>query len=210
MTTEFQTHDLLQVDSDGVDALCSVVHFASLPLKDFPFVVVRRATQKDGLLPVGIRGMERHERCAAWLDPRYVLARVTPESIEPSARVRDLPAFQAFLELKRHWRDAKLAWGPGGSVAFELVSGCRVVREASDLDIVIRTAEPLSMDRLRILARLDNNLPCAVDVQVETLHGAFSPKEYVASSTRCMLRTVHGPRLVEDPWLRESTWERAE
>ncbi len=210
MTSEFLAHDLLRVNPAGVCALHAVAQFSSLPLEDFPYVVVRRAPAEHGLIPVGIRGMERHERCAAWLDPRYVLARVTPESIEPSAPLRDLPAFQAFLELKRQWRDAKLTWGPGGSLGFELVSGCRVVREGSDLDVVVRAPKPLSRDCLRMLGQLDNDLRWAIDVQVETLHGAFSPKEYASASTRCLLRTIHGPRLVEDPWLRQSNFEQVQ
>lgn len=208
MIPDFLTHDLLRVTSAGVFALCEVAHSSSLPLADSPFVVVRRAAAKHGLIPVGIRGMERHERYAAWLDPKHILARVTPESVAPSAPHRDLPAFEAFLELRRQWRDAKLKWGPGGSLGFELVSGCRVVRAESDLDLVIRAAKPLSPDCLRMLAQLGNDLPCAVDVQVETLQGAFSPKEYMGASTRCLLRTIHGPRLVEDPWLCPSSAEQ--
>ena len=208
MTANLIVHDLLKVNSAGVTALCGAANFSSLPLKYFPFVVVRRAPQKDDLIPVGIRGMERHERCAAWLDPKHIVARVTPECIEPCPFLPDRPAFKAFLKLKQQWRDVNLMWGPGGSLGFELVSGCQVVREKSDLDLVVRANSRLSPDCLRTLARLGDDMPCAVDVQVETLHGAFSPAEYMRGSARCLLRTIHGPRLVEDPWMPRTNLEQ--
>ena len=145
--------------------------------------------------------MERHERWAAWLDPKHIVARVAPECIEPCPSFTDSPAFKAFVKLKQQWRDADLIWGPGGSRGFELVSGCHVVRDKSDLDIVVRADLRLTPDCLRMLARLGDDLPCAIDVLVETLHGAFSPKEDMGASARCLLRTIYGPRLVEDPWM---------
>lgn len=209
MTANLLAHDLLKVNSAGVSALCRAADFSSLPLKDFPFVVVRRVPQMDGLIPVGLRGMERHERYAVWLDPRHIVARVTPECIEPPCPpLPGRPALKAFLELRQRWRDANLTWGPGGSLGFELVSGCPVVRETSDLDLVVRAALPLSPDCLRMLACAGDDLPCAIDVQVETLHGAFSPKEYIGASARCLLRTIHGPRLVEDPWMPRTNLEQ--
>ena len=208
MTSKFLPHDLLRVSPAGVCTLPAIGQFSSLPLQDFPFVVVRRAPLEGGLIPVGIRGMQRHERRAAWLEPRYVLARIMPESIQPSAPLRDLPAMRAFLKLKRQWRDLNLTWGPGGSLGFELVSGCPVVREESDLDVVIRAPKSLPRDSLLMLGTLDSNLPWAIDIQVETLHGAFSPKEYANATNRFLLRTIHGPRLVEDPWLRHTGVEQ--
>lgn len=208
MIANVLAHDLLRVNSAGVSVLSKVAKFSSLPLEDFPFVVVRRARQKDGLVPVGIRGMKRHERCAAWLNPTHIVARVRPESIEPYTIRPDISAIQAFFELKRQWRDAKLMWGPCGSVGFEFVSGCHVVGGESDLDLVIRAPLSLSTDCLRMLATVGNDLPCAVDIQVETPLGAFSAKEYMGPSNRCLLRTSHGPRLVENPWLCQSIVEQ--
>ena len=208
MIANLLVHDLLKINSAGVSDLCGAASFSSIPLKDFPFVVVRRSPQKDDLIPVGIRGMERHERCAAWLDPKHIVARVTPECIEPCPLLPDRPAFKAFLELKQQWRGTNLMWGPGGSLGFELVSGCHVVREKSDLDLVVRADLRLSPTCLRMLARLGDDLSCAVDVLVETLHGAFSPKEYMGTSARCLLRTIHGPRLVEDPWMPRTNLEQ--
>ena len=195
-----RAHDLLRVSPGGVSALCGAAGFSSLPLEDFPFVVVRRAAQKDGLVPVGIRGMERHERRAAWLHPAHIIARFTPESIRPAGLLPDLPAFRALRELERRWEDARMPWGPSGSMGFELVSGCHAVHGGSDLDLVVRAATPLPPDCLHMLARAGEDLSCAIDIQVETPSGAFSPKEYMTAPARCLLRTVEGARLVNDPW----------
>ena len=199
-----RAHDLLRVSPRGVSALCGAAGFSSLPLEDFPFVVMRRAAQKDGLVPIGIRGMERHERQAAWLDPAHIIARFKPESIKPVGLLPDLPAFLALLELERRWEDAGMAWGPSGSMGFELVSGCHSVHRESDLDLVIRAATPLPPDSLHMLAHAGEDLPCAIDIQVETPNGAFSPKEYMTAPARCLLRTVEGARLVNDPWQAQS------
>jgi phosphoribosyl-dephospho-CoA transferase len=205
MIENLRAHDLLRINTAGISALTDTSRLASVPLKEFPFVVVRRMQQKQGLVPIGIRGKERHERYAAWLDPQYIVTRVAPESIKPHASLSPLAAFGSLLELQGRWREVKLAWGPGGSIGFELVSGCPVVHERSDLDLIVRAPTPLSSDCLRMLAEADNDLPCAIDIQVETPYGAFSLKEYVGASARCLLRTIHGPQLVADPWSPPST-----
>jgi phosphoribosyl-dephospho-CoA transferase len=208
MIKNFRAHDLLRINSDGVSALSRIATFSSLPLKDFPFVVVRRIRQTEDLIPVGIRGRERHERCASWINAHHILERIAPESIEPLTPLPPLPAFDALLELKRRWRDMKLAWGPGGSVAFELVSACNVVHDKSDLDLMIRSAIPLSPDLLHALVEVENYLPCAIDMQIETPYGSFAAREYVSASLQCLLRTIDGPRLVANPWLPPSTPEQ--
>ena len=44
-------------------------------------LVVRRDKRADGAIPVGIRGMTRIQRAAAWADPAAVVRVVTPESL---------------------------------------------------------------------------------------------------------------------------------
>jgi phosphoribosyl-dephospho-CoA transferase len=194
-------HDLLRIDPEGASALSRGAVFSSVPLDDFPFVVVRRSRQNAGLIPIGIRGRERHERSAAWIAPQHVIERISPESIEARLPLPSLPAFDSYVELKRLWRGLDLPWGPGGSVGFQLVSGCSVVHDKSDLDIVVRSAKQLTPELLRALVGVDEQFFCPVDIQVETPHGAFAIREYVNSPSRCLLRTVDGPRLVADPWL---------
>jgi phosphoribosyl-dephospho-CoA transferase len=207
MIKDIRAHDLLRIDSAGVSALSRVATFSSMPLKDFPFVVVRRTRQKEGLIPVGIRGRERHERCASWVNALHIIERIPPESIDPLTPLPLLPAFDAFFELKRRWRDMRLTWGPSGSVGFELVSGCNVVHNKSDLDLVIRSATPLPTDLMQLLVEVENYLPCAIDLQIETPHGSFVAREYMNASFQCLLRTIDGPRLVANPWLPPPTSE---
>jgi phosphoribosyl-dephospho-CoA transferase len=201
MMEDIKAHDLLKIHPAGVLALSAAGGFFSVPLKDFPFVVVRRAEQKDGLIPVGIRGRERHERSAAWLNPLHVAARVPPESIALHTPLPPLPAFESITKLELLWRKMKMTWGVTGSVGFELASGCKVVHERSDLDLVIRAATPLALDFLRGLMKIEQDLPCKIDVQVETPYGAFAAKEYLRTPAQCLLRTIYGPRLVIDPWV---------
>ena len=200
MTDEFRAHDLLQISPVGVRSLAESAPFAGGVLERSPFVVVRRARRKGNLLPIGIRGQERHERCEGWLHPEHILRRVAPESIQTYPLRSQLPAFAALVSLRRSWRDQNLVWGPTGSVGFELVSGWPSVHERSDLDLVIRAGTPLPSTFLHRLAAVESDLPCAVDIQIETPLGSFSPREYRGASTRVLLRTIDGPKLAVCPW----------
>lgn len=174
-----------------------------------PWVVVRRVAARDGLVPVGIRGATRDQRHASWLPASCIVCRVTPEDL---ARRRDwqrhprsdvLPALRA-LERAADLLDSRgLAWGPAGSVGFELAAGVPTATPGSDLDLVVRLSLP-SCDRearsaLAALARL----PAKLDVLVETEAGALSLAELLGSSPSLVLRTADGPRRIE-----RSTTER--
>jgi phosphoribosyl-dephospho-CoA transferase len=93
-----------------------------------------------------------------------------------------------------------LAWGPVGSVGYELASGIPAVSGASDIDVVLRAGEELSRKTARLLLVDLASLPLRVDVQIETPQGAVSLAEYASGTTQIALRTLDGPRLVEDPW----------
>jgi phosphoribosyl-dephospho-CoA transferase len=92
-----------------------------------------------------------------------------------------------------------LAWGPTGSVGFELATGTAVVGPASDLDVVVRAPEPWSHVRARELADDLARLPVRVDTQLDTPSGAVALAEY-ARGGRVLLRTPDGPKLTNDPW----------
>ena len=97
------------------------------------WVVVRRARAPAGLIPVGVRGAPARRRFAALLAPDAVAARVTPEDLAAArvgatcrARRSALTVLDAVDEL---CTSLGLAWGPTGSVGFELhrrcLGGCR-------------------------------------------------------------------------------------
>ena len=103
--------------------------------------------------------------------------------------------------MSERWPDLTLPWGPGGSVGFELASGRKVTTEASDLDLVIRAQERITVEEARFLLVRTFGLEAKIDVRVETPVCGFSLEEYVsASSARILLRYPEGVSLGQDPW----------
>lgn len=201
-------HDLLQLTPDGVAELNELAHLSSIPLVSFPFVVVRRAAANGNMIPIGVRGRERWERYAGWVSRSHVAARIAPEVIATHATRPGVPAFAALYAMRRRLGGLRLTWGPIGSTGFELVSRAVVVRAGSDLDLMVRAPEPLADVTLQMLSHAAHDLPCAVDLQIETPHGAFTLSEYLDSPRQCLLRTIHGARLVASPWLPQQCTER--
>jgi phosphoribosyl-dephospho-CoA transferase len=187
----------------------SIPAWVPTSLAQAPWVVVRRARTSAGLIPVGVRGRTRAERFAALLAPDAVAARVTPEDLVaaqvwhhlPCARrVGSLRVLDAVDEL---FASLGLAWGPTGSVGFELATGVAAAGTASDLDVVVRAPEPWPLENAREIADHLNRLPARVDAQLDAPAGAVMLAEY-ARGGRVLLRTPDGPVLTRDPW-REAT-----
>jgi phosphoribosyl-dephospho-CoA transferase len=101
-----------------------------------------------------------------------------------------------------------LAWGPTGSVGFELATGVAATSTTSDLDVVVRAPEPWPLENAREIADELERLPTRVDVQLDAPAGAVMLAEY-ASGGRVLLRTPDGPRLVYDPWWEAATDRRS-
>jgi phosphoribosyl-dephospho-CoA transferase len=204
-------HDLLRL-ADGA----SISHEGSVPawvpasLTRAPWVVVRRAPTIAGLVPVGVRGRTRSERLAAFLAPSAVTARVGPEGLagargwRHSLRARWPDAVRVLDAVDELFTFLGLAWGPTGSVGFELATGVAVAGPASDLDVVVRAPEPWSFARARELADDLARLPVRVDTQLDTPSGAVALAEY-ARGGRVLLRTLDGPKLVNNPWRHSAT-----
>jgi phosphoribosyl-dephospho-CoA transferase len=170
-----------------------------------PWVVVRRARTPAGLIPVGVRGRARGERFAAWLVPDAVAARVTPEDLAAARGWRGMPrtrwagSLRALDAVDEMFASLGLAWGPTGSVGFELATGVAAAGAASDLDVVVRAPEPWPLENAREIADYLNRLPARVDAQLDAPAGAVALDEY-ARGRRVLLRTPDGPRLIHDPW----------
>jgi phosphoribosyl-dephospho-CoA transferase len=196
---EIRPHDILRIAGDSV----CVTGDARQALECFhatPWVVVRRASCEQGRIPIGIRGNLRSERFAGFAEPTAVREVLPPESLRVSSATRDLPAFAALAALQQCREYLALAWGPTGSVGFELATGVAVVRETSDLDVLLRFPLQLSVEKAHALYEVSQELPCAIDIQVETPYGAFALAEYLSSPDMILLRTLNGPQLVHDPW----------
>ena len=196
----FQPHDLLRVDPAAIGELSrDLPGWATAALAATPWVVMRRALPFDGLLPVGIRGHGRSERCPAWLQPAAIVACVTPQDLAAARawRQSEIPALAALDAVATLLAGSE--WGPAGSVGFELASGHPTTRRDSDLDIVLRAPDRIGPAKAcRLFAALAT-LPVRLDVAVETPLGACSLAE-IAAGGSVVVKTLPGPRLVRDPW----------
>jgi phosphoribosyl-dephospho-CoA transferase len=200
-----RVHDLLRLEASQFRQLIIPANLEDQSAIDeylrlAPFVVVRRAFFKGKLIPVGIRGYERFQRIAAWCDPKDIAEVVSPESLRTSSSGRSLPVFHALHKLEQRWSQLRYTWGPTGSVGFELATSVASATETSDLDLVLRIDAPCPIEQLEKIAEEIADMPCAIDLQVETPFGAFALSEYFKRPEKLLLRTLAGPILVQDPW----------
>jgi phosphoribosyl-dephospho-CoA transferase len=187
-------HDLLW----GMTAAHLPADAPAWALDSLGAVVVRRATVAPGWVAVGLRGRLREQRFAALLPIAAVQRRVAPEALREVVATRDLPALQALDQLRPLL--AGLHWGVTGSAGFELATGVEALHAGSDLDLILRTPEPLDRAEARaLLATLDTAV-CAVDLQLQTPLGAVALREWAGPSRRVLLKTASGAHLVMDPW----------
>jgi len=212
MSLRVRPHDLLRIDVTQMRKVLVSEHpdcsdAMEYCLRRAPWLVVRRALNKEGLIPVGVRGVERSQRFAAWFDPQGIAEILPPEALRTSSGTRDQPALMALQELERRWSGLLHAWGPTGSVGFELASGMATVTATSDLDLVLRARDRLSERELSGLAKDCSELACATDVQIETPHGSVALQEFHNTPSKLLLRTCSGPVLVCDPWQPPALWE---
>jgi phosphoribosyl-dephospho-CoA transferase len=172
-----------------------------------PWAVVRRDASAAPWIPVGVRGAERGQRWAARAPRAAVDEVVRPWQVPAQARPgrADLPVFVALARVRRVLADRGFgAWGPGGSAAYELVTGVESVRLGSDLDLVLVAERRWSRGRLGSLAeRLRTVADVRVDVQVQTPAGGFALDEWlrVGEGGLFALKTDVGPRMVDDAWV---------
>ena len=192
-------HDLLEIDVPRfLREHPAAPQWAAESLQRIPFVVVRRGSITEHEIPVGVRGARRSLRWATSCHPGLVKRVMTPEELLGLEIPDRMPALRALHLLKERWRQA---WGPGGSVGFELATGAPVVTPDSDLDAVIYAAQPIDTSAARSLLEATCDLPAVVDVRVETPRVGFSLAEYVnREGATLLLRTPAGAVLGTDPW----------
>jgi len=99
------------------------------------------------------------------------------------------------------WHGFPQAWGPGGSIGFELATGRDTATPHSDLDVVIYADERFSAVEAKRLHAATRFLPSMVDVLVETPVCGFALTEYATQAPApILLRTASGVMLGADPW----------
>ncbi|MGO4700653.1 malonate decarboxylase holo-ACP synthase [Dyella sp. 2RAB6] len=200
-------HDLLWT-TGALDALRSpsplpgwvdAAWLSSAPL------VVRREQTSPGLVPVGLRGMQRHQRHAAYLPTSAITRRTPPEILartrawEPWGDAAGHVCRRALRTLAPLLDELPWPWGITGGAGFAIATGLPVLRETSDLDLLLRIPHAPDPAILQRLSRRFDELPLRVDVQIDIGHGGFALAEWLRGGL-VMLKTRHGPRLVADPW----------
>jgi phosphoribosyl-dephospho-CoA transferase len=204
---ECRPHDLLWLGASAelspVDALPAWATAAWLSVAP---VVVRRAVPSGDRVPVGLRGTARHQRCAAHVAADRIARKVSPHDIAHSVSgnplVRDarLACLRTLGRLACMLNETSLTWGVTGSVGFTLASGLDVLRDDSDLDLLVHAPDRHVAEALRALGGSTRDAESRVDVQVETPCGAFALNEWLRTGGPVLLKTTRGPLLVDDPW----------
>lgn len=172
-----------------------------------PFAVVRRAQAPAGCVAVGFRGADRAQRYGTFVPSEAVELVLQPERLRDrpvsSERIK-LKAIAALRALLEDMHFDALAWGPTGSVGFELATMRPTVTETSDLDIVIRTPEALARDHARALrertVRIEQTFDVRIDAQLETPAGGVALSEWAQGKPRVLARSACGPSMTADPW----------
>ncbi|MCV2221062.1 malonate decarboxylase holo-ACP synthase [Pseudomonas mercuritolerans] len=163
-------------------------------------VVVRRALSADGFVAVGVRGVLREQRLAAFMPLDSIARRVSPEALCQVECERDLPVMQALKQLRPMLDDCGWVWGVSGSVGFELASGFAAMHAASDLDLILRAPHIIGRNQARELGALFDQTACRVDMQLQTPFGAVALREWASGSARVLLKNAHQAALVTNPW----------
>jgi phosphoribosyl-dephospho-CoA transferase len=204
------THDLLRLrDPTRLRAELPLPSWVTAALQTAPWVVVRRGHVREELIPVGVRGVGRAQRFAAFAKVADIAEQRSPESLAAWPSSLAQPRRDAIAALAALTRVAPVLarldkrWGPGGSVGFELASGVPTATATSDLDLVIRQHHRLDPgDARELLAALvAAAAPARIDVLLETALGGVALAELAAGPARVLIRTPLGPRLRVDPWL---------
>jgi phosphoribosyl-dephospho-CoA transferase len=163
-------------------------------------VVVRRALSEEGFVAVGVRGVLREQRLAAFMAVDSIACRVSPEALCHVDSGRDLPVMQALKQLRPMLDDCGWVWGVSGSVGFELASGSTAMHAASDLDLILRTPQLITRNQARKFVAIFDQAVCRVDMQLQTPLGAVALREWASGSARVLLKNAHQACLVIDPW----------
>ncbi|MCU1752307.1 malonate decarboxylase holo-ACP synthase [Pseudomonas sp. 6D_7.1_Bac1] len=199
MVNEFLAHDLLwgltpeQLPADAPSWVVEVI-------SDGQPVVVRRALSAADQIAVGVRGPLREQRFPTLMAVEAIQRRVRPEDLCHVDVYRDLPALQALAQLRPMLDDCGWVWGVSGSAGFELACGVTALHERSDLDLILRTPQPMGRAQAQELLKRLDAVACPVDMQLQTPLGAVALREWAGPAKRVLLKNAREARLVLDPW----------
>jgi phosphoribosyl-dephospho-CoA transferase len=202
---ELNPHDLIRIANLDhlVTAQPDLPEWAVFSLVKAPYVVVRRSPQPNGFAAVGIRGLQRGQRLAAWLKYSDIQEIVRPNMLIADENWKVQYANELskpILSLKKItsiMNQTGLCWGPTGSAGFELATGIKTLTENSDLDVILTAERPLPIEyAASLLKELESVALVRLDIQLNTPLGGSSLKEYITSAT-VLVKTLSGPLLVK-------------
>jgi phosphoribosyl-dephospho-CoA transferase len=212
--TPAPTHDLIRLrEPIALTADGPVPSWVEPVLRRIPWVVVRRGHICNGRIPVGVRGVTRSQRFAAFVVIDEIAERLSPEDLSVSGYVLSqqrkdaVPALAAMDGVAGLLRRRGGYWGPGGSVGFEIATGVATATAASDLDVILRQDRQLERKEVIALqvALTAAAAPARIDVLLETPSGGVSLADLARAPAQVLVRTPCGPRLSVDPWTRDAT-----
>ncbi|KGR76252.1 malonate decarboxylase holo-ACP synthase [Ureibacillus sinduriensis] len=195
---EIKVHDIVRFE-----AMSDIENTIDQPgwVKDAPtaknFGVVRRMPITDKIVPIGLRGNKREQRYGAFIHERNIIQVISPISLVGRVeRLADRLYFPALLSIKEEFKKYKLAWGPTGSVGFEIATSIQATTPSSDIDICLYLNE-IETELLVKLGNFLDGLDRRIDVQVELPSiGAFLLNDYLKyNKTGFIVRTKFGPHL---------------
>lgn len=175
-------------------------HWARQVLAAGAPVVVRRAECAEGWVAVGVRGQQRAQRLACLMPLAAVQRHLSPEQVRSDTVTAASSALQALASVGPVLDALGLAWGPTGGVGYQLASGIEVLHAESDLDLLLRTPQPLARTAAKDLLDILDCAPCRVDLQLQTPAGAVALREWAGPARRVMLKAASCAVLVIDPW----------
>lgn len=182
-------------------------------VKRAPLVVVRRAPLIEDVVPVGIRGTNRSERCAAAVLYSSIVQTIMPEQLtegkpwRTNKHIRKTHIFKTLEIVDSILEGYGMVWGPTGSAGFELASGVETVTDTSDLDIIIRVESFLSVKTAQDITEGLSKVTAKMDIQLETPKGSVALAEYARGNSPVLVRTFNGPKLVKNPWSEDEILE---
>lgn len=208
---EIWPHDLVTFANDN-DFITEnpLPEWAKDSLSKAKIAVVRRGEIRDGLIPVGLRGYERNQRLAGYLKITDIEAQYHPDYFIQHKSWKKLPVsrqkmvpFRALAKIAPLLKDYR--WGISGSLAYEMATGVKMVKESaehtSDLDLIMPDLSPMSVEQAREFLHQLNQFDVHADVQVVHDECGFSLEEYaLGRNQQILVKTTKGPILSSDPW----------
>lgn len=163
-------------------------------------VVMRRAVTHRGMIPVGIRGVERYQRYKLEMPSQQIKQIMKPEQL-CQVELEHFPHLAKQLQrVQQTMKMLPWIWGYTGSVGFELATGIQTVTENSDIDLLIRTEGFLTKDEAKQLLYQLEQTELKLDVQLQTPKGGVALKEWARTTGKVLLKRNDGAVLVNNPW----------